>query len=264
MTILNMVYYSKQDSWWDLSKWAISQTSSALSSTWYGWVHFNNDWTKIYLTQYGNGWRIHEWTLSTPYDISTISITNSLSIQYPEDIHFSGDGKKMFIIKSDSSPYRILRYSLSTAWSISTAAQDQYIDRGGSNADRWLYITPDGKNIYIWTRSWSSDGLVKYTLSTAWDLSTAWTVESISNTIWWISIRFGNNWKLLFTSTEWISTIRYYRLSTAYNVSSVTEQWTLNIAWATRAWWMWFNDSWTMWVIVWWGGSTNYVTKYTL
>lgn len=263
MTILNMVYYSKQDSWWDLSKWTLAQTSSALSSTWYGWVHFNNDWTKIYLTQYGNGWKIYEWTLSTAYDLSTMSLTNSLSVQYPEDIHFSWDGTKMFIVKSDSSPYRILRYTLSTAWSLSTATQDQYIDRG-SNADRWLYITPDGKNIYISTRSWSNDGLIKYTLSTAWDLSTAWTEQSISNTLWWISIWFGDDWKILFTSTEWISTIRYYNLSTAYDLSTITESWTLNIAWATRAWWMWFNDTWTMCAIVWWGGSTNYVTKYTL
>jgi hypothetical protein len=42
----------------------------------------------------------------------------------------------MFILKSDRSPYRILRYTLSTAWDLNTATQDQYIDRGESNADR--------------------------------------------------------------------------------------------------------------------------------
>lgn len=247
---------------WDMDKWVLSQTSSWLSDIWRWWIFFNQDGTKIFLTQYGNNGRIYECALSTPYDITTINNFNKyISLQYPEDIHFSEDWTKMVILKNDASPYQIKRYTLSTARDISTATNDQNISRN-QGWDRGLYITPDGKNIYVGT-AWSTHQVEKYILSTAWDLTTAWTSTVVSSTLWWIWIWFGNNWKMLFKQNEWESDLSYYNLSTPYDLSTATLGWTKNV-WTNRAWGIWFNNNWTMCTIVWWGTGTNYITKYTL
>ena len=250
--------------WWDMDNWTLSQTSNSLSSNWWWWVFFNTDWTKIFLSQYGNGGRVYESSLQNPYDISSMTFNKYISIQHPEDIHFSTDGTKLFVLKSDVSPYSVLRYSLSTAWDISTATQDQTLSRT-SPRDRWLYITPDGKSLYIGrvTHNSETPDVELYSLSTAWDLSTAWTSTVISTTLWWMWIWFWKWWKMYFKQDEWEGVLSYYNLSTPYDLSTATLGWTKSV-WANRAWWIWFNDIWTICAMVWWWTSTNYVTKYTL
>lgn len=245
-----------------MDNWALSQTSNALSDTWWWWIYFNNDGTKIFLSQYGNWGKIYECELSTAYDITTINNFNkSISFTYPEDIFFSPDWTKMFTIKSDEPPYQIKRYTLSTAWDMSTATNDQDISRT-AGWDRGIYITPDGLDMYIGT-GWSTHQVEKYTLSTAWDLTTAGTSTVVSATLWWIWICFGDNWKLFFRQNEWEGDLSYYNLSTPYDLSTATLGWTKNV-WTNRAWWIWFNNNWTICAIVWWGTGTNYITKYTL
>ena len=262
MAIFNSVY--KAIEWWDIDKWSLSQTSSWLSSTYWGWIFFNTDWTKIFLSQYGNWGRVYESSLQAPYDISSMTFNKYISIQHPEDIHFNIDGTKLFVLKSDVSPYQVLRYSLSTAWDLSTATQDQILSRT-SQRDRWLYITPDGKSLYIGRVTYGSEtpNVELYSLSTAWDLSTAWTSTVISTTLWWMWIWFWNWWKIYFKQNEWDNTLSYYNLSTPYDLSTAILAWTKNV-WTNRAAWIWFNNIWTICGIVWWWSRTNYVTKYTL
>ena len=257
MTIFNSVYKSFKE--WDMDKWTLAQTSSWLSQTWWGWVFFNPDGTKIYLTQYYNNWRIYESSLQNPYDLSNIDFSTYMSVAHPEDIHFSSDGTKMFIIKVDAAPIGLIRYTLSTAWDITTATQDQVIN--GNTSDRWLYITPDGENIYISNKT--NNSIIRYTLSTAWDLTTAWSSTTVSNSLGGIWIWFGDNWKMFFSQQEGSSDLNYYNLSTPYDLSTATLGWAKSV-WANRAGWIWFNDNWTICVMVWWWSNTNYVTKYTL
>lgn len=246
---------------WDMDNWTLVQTSSVLNSNNYGGIFFNNDGTKIYLTQYWNGWRIYESPLQNPYDLSSISFSNYFTLNYPEDIHFSPDGVYMFIIKSDSTPYRILRYTLSTPWDISSASQDQYIERWAIGFwDRWLYLSPDWTKLYVWYFDWTELDL--YTLSTPRDLSTASTVTNVGS-YWWNGIWFGNWGKIFFRQIQGSSSLDYYILSTPYDFTSITDSWTKNV-WESMASGMWFDNNGTIWVLVWWWGSSNYATKYTL
>ncbi|MEP1151296.1 MAG: BspA family leucine-rich repeat surface protein [Balneola sp.] len=70
-----------------------------------------------------------EYQLSIPFDISTSSFTGTRIIMddlVPIDVHFSRDGKSMFILESQN--IRIASYSLNTAFVLSTAsANRQYL-----------------------------------------------------------------------------------------------------------------------------------------
>jgi len=243
----------------DMDNWALAQTSSALSWTWWGWISMNPDGTKLYLSQWTYA---REYSLWTAYDISSIpSPTYTLSIWSAiEDLCFSPDGTKLYIVYWDWVSVR--KYDLSTAWDLSTAVYNQELNTPSPNWTRWLYVTPDWTKIFIsshqsYSKSWMC------TLSTAWDLSTAssWT-QTLSNG--WVSCCFGDNWKLYFTQiNESTSNLTYMTLSTEYDLSTVTSTDTKNIG-RMRAWGIWFKADWTICMMVWWGSSTNYVTKYTL
>lgn len=251
---------------WDFSKWTLSQTSSWLSSIYWGWVAFNNDGTKIFLSQYWNWWRVWECDLSTPYDVTTIwSFTKYISTQYPEDLFISPDGTKLFVLVSDW-PQELDRYTLSTPRDISTATKDQYITTSLPR-ERWLYLTPDGLNVYISSVKYSADehpDLLHATLSTAWDLSTISSFTTLSTSMWGVSIRFGDDWTYYFNHIDSESVIHYYELSTPYDINSVSTSGTLSVPSGDSAGWMWFDKYGRFCVIVWGAWWTNYVRKYTL
>lgn len=251
---------------WDMDNWALAQTSNVLWWQWRWWVFFNPDGTKMYLS-HGWGKKVYECTLNTAYDVSgSIDLSKYASVEYiqrwPEDLHFSTDGTKMFTLNEDWSWVTLLRYSLATAWDISNITQDQTLSWVWGNNWRWLYITPDWLTIYISEHDTGTLNVIE--LGTAWDLATAWTPTTVSTSIWWLSIWFWDSWNFLaWQYWEQTSNMNYAILGTAYSESSATDTGTKSI-WTCRAWWLWFNDIGTICVMVWgWGGS-NYVTKYTL
>ena len=249
--------------WWNMDNRTLAQTSNSLNWNWWGGVFLNPDGTKIYLTQWGGGF--FEWVLSTPYDIGSLTLTNTIStsvLAWPEDIHFSSDGTKMFTLNETNQVSTVYQFNLSTAWSTSSAVLDSHKVTWLSGYCRWLYITPDGKTIFVTIRN--STTFYKIPLSTAWDLSTAWTVTTGTSSIWWLSLRMWNEGKFVaWGDDENLSTLTYGTLSTPYSLATSTVVGNENVGTA-RAGGLWFNNTWTICLIVWGGGSTNYVTKYTL
>lgn len=86
---------------------------------------------------------------------------------------------------------------------------------------QWFYISPNGLKAYatFWN-NWSGK-FAQYSLSTAWDISTATQVQNISVTKpnWF---DFSKNWNYIFLSTEnWNKIIRY-TLSTPRDLSTAT------------------------------------------
>lgn len=239
---------------WDMSKWTLAQTSSALSWTWWGWVSLKPDGTRLYLS-HGN---VEQYNLSTPFNISSLTSSYTLSTS-AEDIYFKPDWTALFVMYNDGQA--IYKYTLSTAWDLSTATYSQQ-KATTSYRGRGLYLTTDGKKIFY---SWHQNYARSYvcTLSTARDLSTAssWT-QTLSN--WAISCWFGNNWKMYFEQiNETTTDLTYLNCSTPYDLSTATAWGTKNV-WKCRAWGIRFDEWWTMCFMVWGWSSTNYVTKYTL
>lgn len=244
--------------WWNMDNWTLAQTSNTLWSGFYTWVYVKPDGTKIF---FSDAWqqRIYECTLWTPFDISSLSLTKYISTAFPEDMTFSPDGTKMFVLKSDSSPYQVKRYTLSTAWDISTATQDQTITAWTENGDRWLYITPDGLTIYR-SMAWQAT-LHKATMTTAWDLTTASAWDSKSN-YGWIAIWFGNDWKFFARKPDGNTSLYWYELSTPYDLSTISASWNKVLWWSDYGLWLCFNNTWTIAFTA--NGNYHNIRKYTL
>ena len=114
---------------------------------------FSSDGTKAYVIGTSND-TIYQYTLSTAWDISTGSYASkSLSVNaqeaIPHSLAFSSDGTKAYIVGPLTD--RILQYTLSTAWDISTGS---YASKSLSvvaeeSSPNGLAFSSDGTKAYI-------------------------------------------------------------------------------------------------------------------
>jgi hypothetical protein len=138
-------------------------------------LEFNDDGTILYVVGYGND-TIYQYTLTTPYDVSTGSYASkSFSIASEEAtpfaLTFKSDGTKFYLAGFTNDT--VYQYSLSTAWDISTASYDSVSFSVSSQAPdpADIRFKSDGTKMYV--LSFANDAVYQYSLSTAWDISTA-------------------------------------------------------------------------------------------
>jgi DNA-binding beta-propeller fold protein YncE len=143
-------------------------------------VHFKSDGTKMYITgQTGDD--INEYDLSTAWDVSTASYNQNFSVSSqeltPNDLWFKPDGTKMYVTGTTGDD--VNEYDLSTAWDVSTASYNQNFSVAGQeSAPRGICFNPDGTG--MWISGTQGDGVDEYSLSTAWDVSTASHVQYLN------------------------------------------------------------------------------------
>jgi len=143
-------------------------------------IFFSSDGTKFYIVGDTNN-SVYRYDLSTAWDVSTASHQQTLSVSAKETnpcgIQFKSDGTKMYVV-GDSSD-NVHEYDLSTAWDLSTASFSQSFsltsptNYEGRPMD--LYFHPDGTG--FWISGVAGDGVDEFSLSTAWDISTASHVQ---------------------------------------------------------------------------------------
>lgn len=116
------------------------------------------------------------------YDISSASydtVSVSLAAQDTSfnDMFFRADGLKFYMVGSATDT--IYQYTLSTAWDLTTLAYDSvsFPTSPESNATG-LYFKPDGTEVYFCGTAFQD--VRQYTLSTAWDVSTATLTDQFS------------------------------------------------------------------------------------
>ena len=119
---------------------------------------------------------IWQYSLSTAWNITTAtyaSKSKSVSAQdsAPQSIEFGDNGTKMYMLGSTND--RIFQYTLTTPWDISTAT---YASKFLSVASQestplGMAFSNDGKKVLVVGSI--NDDVFQYTLSTAWDISTA-------------------------------------------------------------------------------------------
>ena len=137
-------------------------------------LYFKDDGTKMYVLGASSD-SVHEYSLSTAWDISTGSFSQSYSVgtpTNPADLSFSADGTKMFV--SMFSAQEIRQHNLTTAWDISTASYASANDLDVSTEETSpyaIFMAPTGTKLYV--AGGATDSVHEYTLSTANDLSTA-------------------------------------------------------------------------------------------
>ena len=186
--------------------------------------------TKIYVMGNGND-TVYQYDLTTANDISTASYASksfqalqpaSVGGGYPSGIVFKSDGTKMFISGTVNDVYQ---YSLSTAWDVSTASYDSVSFDSSSQTTgqvNALDFKPDGTIMYIGDAS--TDAVWQYTLSTAWDLSTAsyasktFSVSSQSTAL--RGVRFSSDGAKMFVLNN--NVVYEYDLTTAWDISTAS------------------------------------------
>ena len=104
-------------------------------------VEINNDGTKLFLLFYDEAdanihGRLYEYNLSTPYDVSTLSLVTSAGIELsdtatevdnPAAVRFSPNGKRLFIVShfdSDASDRGVTQITLSNPFDTSSFVVD--------------------------------------------------------------------------------------------------------------------------------------------
>jgi hypothetical protein len=140
---------------------------------------------------------IQTYTMSTDWDISTLAFSSRLYYSDEpftvSDIRFSTDGYKMFIFERPVSPLpfpgELKEYNLSVPWDVSTATFAYNLAL--TDGPRYIYFQPSGSLLFVARQSTSAWS--KFTLSTAWDLSSAVEVNDNPKVGQLIPI-FGTNW----------------------------------------------------------------------
>ncbi len=186
---------------------------------------FNTDGTKMFVV--GNSANaIHEYALSTGFDISTASFTQSFSVASqstaPSGITFKPDGTIMFVAEAYNST--ILQYALSSAFDVSSASYTHNFNVASQEADvRGVAFNSDGTVMLI--TGIGGDDVNEYALSSAYDVSTASFVDLFS-----IASEETTPQVLLFNSdgtTMWIvgddtDALIQYTLTSGFDVSTAS------------------------------------------
>ena len=201
-------------------------------------VTFNNDGTKMFTIDNGTR-KVFEYTLSTPYNISTAVFVNEFSVSSedlkPMKVKFNNDGSKMFI--GGRSSKRVHEYSLSINFDISSASvtyTGNFIDvssQVGGNSLFGLAFSPDGTMMFVneFLEAGTGDHLHQYSLNKSFDLSgganfirsadleTQTAEDSQSN-----GIAFNQSGTRMFMIGSLRNEINQYTLSEGFNISTAS------------------------------------------
>ncbi len=177
------VYQYTLSTAWDISSASYASKSFSFASQESNpqSVFFKSDGTKMYAIGFNN--TVYQYSLSTAWDVSSASydaISASAKGQFfSRGVFFKPDGTNFYVIGNGRDA--VDQYSLSTAWDMSTATDDNVsfsvLTQDGQPQS--VYFNPDGTNCYVLGANLSTDAVYEYTLSTAWDLTTA-SYSSIS------------------------------------------------------------------------------------
>ena len=208
---------------------------------------------------------------SVGYSLATASydsVSFSVSAQAvtPSDIEFKSDGTKMYILEGITN--RVMyQYSLSTAFDITTASYDSVSFSVATQATGGygLFFKGDGTSFYV--ADIDTESIYQYSLSTAWDLSTAsyasksFSISSQTTNPFGVSFKSDGTKMFVLASTT--DTVYEYDLSTAWDVStasynSVSFSVTTQESFPTS---LVFNDTGTKFFV---GGNTDAFYEYNL
>ena len=218
-----------------------------------------NDGTVLYMHGATND-RLYQYTLSTAWDLSTASYASKSFLTSTQNgnagpVAFKADGTSFYV--SGSTNDTVYQYDMSTAWDISTAsyASKSFSLSGQETVPTGLFFKSDGTKMYMVGSG--TDSIYQYSLSTAWDVSTA----SYDSVTFDLSSQGTATTSLFFKSdgTEFYTTdsngVFKYSLSTAWDISTTSYVETFNTTTeSTSPYQSWFKSDGTKMFVL---GLTN-------
>lgn len=127
---------------------------------------FNDNGTKMFVVGFSNQ-RVHQYNLSTAFDVTTATVLpNPLDLSNeeitPRGMAFGDSGKKLFIV--GSSGKEVNQYSLSTAYDVTTASHDLAFNvQPQENGPQGVTFRPDGTEMFV--VGMAGDDVTRYTLN---------------------------------------------------------------------------------------------------
>ena len=193
---------------------------------------FSNDGAKMFVV--GNvGDSIHEYTLSTPFDISAVTFARSFNVssqdRFPTGMAFSNDGAKMFVVGGLGAD--INEYALATPFNVTPARfVDSFDVREQDTSPEGMAFSNDGAKMFV--AGWNGDGISEYTLATPFNVTTAAHVSSFnvsSQDTLPHGMAFSNDGAKMFVAGIAGSSIYEYTLATPFNVTTARSVHSFNV-----------------------------------
>jgi hypothetical protein len=197
-------------------------------------IRFKPDGTKMYITAGSSTGDIYQYSLTTPYDLTTISYDGTMDLSTiitgfanGRSINFNSDGTKAYvsIISGSSFHDTIFEIDLSSAWDTRTASYNSILllIESPNVTHEGVAFKPDGTK--FWTISRQYDKVYAYTMTTAFDLSTA----SYDTVEFSVTTQASAPYDLYFKSDgtkmyilDGNDSVYEYDLSTAWDITSST------------------------------------------
>jgi hypothetical protein len=168
---------------------------------------------------------VNEYNLSTAWVVSSAVFVTSFSVSSqesgPSGLFFRADGTKMYVLGSATDT--VFQYTLSTPWFVATASYDNisFSVTGQDTAPNGLWFKPNGLSMYVVGAT--GDAVYQYTLSTAWNVSTATFLQSfsvsgqetISN-----AVTFTGDGSRMFVAGQTGDDVNVYNLTTPWDIST--------------------------------------------
>jgi sugar lactone lactonase YvrE len=191
-------------------------------------ISFNSNQTKMYVTG-GNTAAIYQYSLSTAGDVSTASydsVSFSVSSQDtgPTGMAFNNDGTKMYVLGNANDS--VFQYSLSSAFDMSSASYDSvsFSIASQETTPRSIRFNNDGTSMYV--AGTVNDSVYQYTLTSAFDLSTASyaskTFSFTSETSDVRAVLFNGDGTKMYMLDATNDDLKQYSLSSAFDVSTAS------------------------------------------
>ena len=204
----------------------VSFDTSAKETTPSG-VFFKDDGTRFYVIGTTSD-DLHEYSMNPAWDLSSGSFVQTFTgiFSNPRNIFFKSDGTKLYYTRSTE----IKEHTLSTAWDISTAGgATTFSVSSQASSPNGLFFKPDGTKVFI--TGITNDSVYEYTLSTAWDISTASYTQALNLSSQPydspIDVKFTSDGKKMFvlgvfTSASSEDSVYQHSLSTAWDISTAS------------------------------------------
>ena len=159
----------------------------------------------------------------TGWNYSGLSKSIAAQENAPTGLFFSPDGLNMYVCGSTGDD--VNQYTLSTAWDVSTATFLQLFSTAAQDTNpQDVFFKPDGLSMYIMGSA--NDTVFQYTLSSAWDISTAsyasksFSVTSQENSA--TGLWFKSDGTVMYVIGSTNDTVFQYNLGTAWDVSTAS------------------------------------------
>ena len=187
-------------------------------------LSFSPNGLKMYVLG-SSGDDVNEYNLSTAWVVSSAVASTTFSVAAqdtgPHGLFFRADGLKMYVAGQTNDT--VFQYTLSTPWAVETAAYDSisFSVAVQDTAPSGLWFKPNGLSMYVVGSS--GDAVHQYTLSTAWNVSTATFLQSFSvsgqETVP-SSVTFTGDGSRMFVMGTSGDDVNVYNLTTPWDIST--------------------------------------------